>query len=115
MGVLVGALDAALEAADDAALEAADDAADDAGADDDDAGALVGSGALVGAALDEATLDATDDDDAAGALVGGTGVAVGAGAHAARATKTINMRTNTILRFICFFSSKRMSCKFFSC
>ena len=109
--MLVGAAGALVAAVVALADDAADDDADEA---DDDAGALVGSGALVGAALDEATLDATDDDeDAAGALVGGTGVAVGAGAQAARATKTINMRTNTILRFICFFSSKRMTCEIF--
>ena len=87
---------------------ALDDAADEAGADDDD-------GATLEDATDDdgATLDATDDD-AAGALVGGAavGAGVGAGAQAASATRTINMKTNRNLRFICFFSSKRIKCVF---
>ena len=78
---------------------------------DDDAGALVGSGALVAGTAVGATEDATDDEDDAdaddagalvgsGALVGGTGVAVGAGAHAATTRASINTTNKILANFI---------------
>lgn len=70
---------------------------------------MVGVGATVGGlvaagALDDAADEADDDDT--GALVGGTGVAVGAGAHAASATKTNKVNTNSERAFI--FSSPQI-------
>jgi hypothetical protein len=99
-GVFVGAAGGLVAAG---ALD--DDATDDDAADDDDE-------ATVGA-----TVGATDDDDdetgalvGSGALVGGTGVAVGAGAHAASAIKTSKVSRNSERTFI-FSSPRNLCCK----